>query len=242
MSHITMPAVIAHRGASGHAPENTLAAIRKAHDFGATWIEIDVNISKDGVPVLFHDDGVERCSSGSGLVIEHSLTDLKALDCGAWYADEFSNERIATLDECLRLAAQMGMGINLEIKPCSGWEAPTTRAIAETLLRARALPEIIISSFSHVAMLEAHRLLKHIPRSTLYLVAPPYWRDDAARLEASNIHLHANTLLTAKDIDSFHSAGLGVYCYTVNDAAKAKQLYAIGVDGVFTNYPDKFPP
>jgi len=89
MSHITMPAVIAHRGASGHAPENTLAAIHKAHDFGATWIEIDVNISKDGVPVLFHDDGVERCSTGTGLVIEHSLNDLKALDSG--YGDKPGN-------------------------------------------------------------------------------------------------------------------------------------------------------
>jgi len=105
-SAIEMPKIIAHRGASGDAPENTLAAIKMAADHGATWIEIDVNISRDAVPVLFHDDGLSRCSNGKGLVIEHTLTSLQSLDAGAWFSDKFTGERIATLDECLALALE----------------------------------------------------------------------------------------------------------------------------------------
>ena len=168
-----MPKIVAHRGASGDAPENTLAAIRMAADHGATWIEIDVNISRDAVPVLFHDDGLSRCSNGDGLVIEHTLESLQSLDMGTWFSAEFAGERIATLDECLALALELKLGINLEIKPCSGWELPTTDAIAELLNSKSTLPPIVISSFSHVAMLRSARLLPSLPRSCLYLVAPP---------------------------------------------------------------------
>ena len=237
MTSKTMPKIIAHRGASGSAPENTLAAIRLAAEHGATWIEIDVNISSDGVPVLFHDDGLSRCSNGEGLVIEHSLKTLKSLDCGSWFSDEFSGEKIATLDECLELALQAELGINLEIKPCSGWELPTTDAIAQLINSKSSLPPLVISSFSHVAMLRATKKLAALPRSSLFLVAPPDWRELCKEAQASNIHLHANSLLTTDDIESFHNEGLGVYCYTVNTASEAKELFAKGVDGVFTNYP-----
>jgi len=232
-----MPKIVAHRGASGDAPENTLAAIRMAADHGATWIEIDVNISRDAVPVLFHDDGLSRCSNGDGLVIEHTLESLQSLDMGTWFSAEFAGERIATLDECLALALELKLGINLEIKPCSGWELPTTDAIAELLNSKSTLPPIVISSFSHVAMLRSARLLPNLPRSCLYLVAPPDWQTLTSEAGASNIHLHANSLLTKTMTDDYKKQGLGVYCYTVNTADDAGKLFDLGVDGVFTNYP-----
>ena len=237
MSSTIMPKIIAHRGASGSAPENTLAAIRLAAEHGATWIEIDVNISSDGVPVLFHDDGLSRCSNGEGLVIEHSLKTLKSLDCGSWFSDEFSGEKIATLDECLQQAIDADLGINLEIKPCSGWELPTTDAIAQLINSKSSLPPLVISSFSHVAMLRAAEKLAVLPRSSLFLVTPPDWQELCKEVGASNIHLHANSLLTTDDIENFHTHGLGVYCYTVNTSDEAKELFTKGVDGVFTNYP-----
>lgn len=236
-SAINMPKIIAHRGASGDAPENTLAAIKMAADHGATWIEIDVNISRDAVPVLFHDDGLSRCSNGKGLVIEHSLASLQSLDSGSWFSDSFAGERIATLDECLALALELDLGINLEIKPCSGWELPTTNAIAKLLNSKSALPPIVVSSFSHVAMLQAAKLLPDLPRSCLYLVAPPDWQALTSEAGASNIHLHANSLLTKEMTDDYKKQGLGVYCYTVNTADNAREMFAVGVDGVFTNYP-----
>ena len=237
MPNDEMPQVVAHRGASGHAPENTLAAIQLAADHGATWIEIDVNISRDGIPVLFHDDGLGRCSNGSGLVIEHTLETLKLLDTGSWFADEFKGERIATLDECLQLATRLSLGINLEIKPCSGWELPTTDAIADLLAGNANLPPIVMSSFSHVAMQRVSQRLPDLPRSCLYLVAPPDWQSLTSEVGASNIHLHANSLLDKDKVNTYKDKGLGVYCYTVNTAEEAGNLFTIGVDGVFSNYP-----
>lgn len=237
MSNPAMPRIIAHRGASGSAPENTRAAIQMASDQGARWIEIDVNISKDGVPVLFHDDGLDRCSDGHGLVIEHNLDALRSLDCGSWFSGEFSGEKILTLDECLQLASECGLGINLEIKPCSGWELPTTESIAQLLNAKKQLPPMVVSSFSHIAMQHAATLLPQISRSCLYLVAPPDWQQLTKEVAADNIHLHANTLLSREQVEAFKTQGLGVYCYTVNTSDAAKVLFAKGVDGVFTNYP-----
>ena len=237
MSKLVMPGIVAHRGASGDAPENTLAAIRMAADHGASWIEIDVNISADGTPVLFHDDGLERCSNGKGLVIEHTLKTLQSLDCGSWLSKKFTGEKIATLEQCLQLAEECGLGINLEIKPCSGWELPTTDSIAQLLNSKAKLPPIVVSSFSHVAMQRAAELLPQLPRSCLYLVAPPDWQSLIKEVDADNIHLHANSLLTEEKVAQYKSQGLGVYCYTVNTTDNAKALFAIGVDGVFTNYP-----
>ena len=234
-----LPKITAHRGASGDAPENTLTAIRLAATQGAKWVEIDVNISSDGVPVLHHDDGVERCSNGRGLVIEHTAEHLKSLDSGSWFADEFSAEKIATLDECLDLALHLGLSINLEIKPSSGWELPTTEQIAKVLSARSTRPEIVLSSFSHIALQRAHQLVPEIPRASLFLVAPPDWQKLTREIAASNIHLHSNSLLTRDIVERLHEHNLGVYCYTVDDTDEAAALFDINVDGVFTNYPGR---
>ncbi len=234
-----LPKITAHRGASGSAPENTLAAIRLAADHGAKWIEIDVNISSDGVPVLHHDDGLERCSNGQGLVIEHSVRHLQSLDSGSWFASDFTGEPIATLEECLNLALDLDLSINLEIKPSSGWELPTTDQIAKVLTSKRPLPKIVISSFSHIALQRAHQLVAEIPRASLFLVAPPDWQALTTEVAASNIHLHSNSLLNETSVQSFHEQGLGVYCYTVDDAEEASNLFEMGVDGVFSNHPKR---
>jgi len=234
-----LPRITAHRGASGDAPENTIAAIRLAADQGAEWIEVDVNISSDGIPVLHHDDGVERCSNGSGLVIEHPAARLRSLDSGSWHSKQFKGEKIATLDECLDVALELGLSINLEIKPSSGWEIPTAERIATHLQARLTLPAIVISSFSHIALQRSYQLIKEIPRSSLFLVAPPDWQALTQEIEASNIHLHSNSLLNKTVVQSFHDSDLGVYCYTVDTPDEATSLFEMGVDGVFTNYPGR---
>lgn len=232
-----MPKVIAHRGASGDAPENTLAAIRLAATAGATWIEIDVNITRDGIPVLHHDDDVTRCSDGQGLVIEKTWQELQCLDSGSWFDEKYRAEPICTLDQCLDLVAELGLSVNIEIKPCSGWEIPATEAIAECLKQRKELPEIVISSFSHVALQHSANLLDFLPRASLFLVAPPNWQALTSEVKASSINLHANTLLNASAVQQFHEAELSVYCYTVNTTEQAKEIFEIGVNGVFSNYP-----
>lgn len=237
MMQALMPKIIAHRGASGDAPENTLAAIRLAATAGATWIEIDVNVSRDGIPVLHHDDDLTRCSNGQGLVIENSWQQLKTLDSGSWHSDKYRNEPICTLAQCLDLVAELGLSVNVEIKPCSGWEIPATQAIAACLKETKNLPEIVISSFSHIALQHSATLLDFLPRAALFLVAPPNWRELTSEINASSINLHANSLLNANAVQKFHEADLEVYCYTVNSVDQAQTLFNIGVDGVFSNYP-----
>lgn len=237
MKQKPMPKITAHRGASGDAPENTLAAIQLAADLGAQWIEIDVNISKDGIPVLHHDDDLTRCTDGSGLVIEKNLDELKELDSGSWFDQRFRGEEIATLDECLDLSESLDLSINLEIKPSSGWEIPTTDQIAEVLHQRSTLPNIVISSFSHTALRRAAEKIEFVPRASLFLVPPPDWRTLTADVNAININLHANTLLDKAAVDQFHTDGLGVYCYTVNTSTEAQHLFQMGVDGVISNYP-----
>ena len=232
-----MPQITAHRGASGNAPENTLAAIRLAAEQGAKWIEIDVNISRDGIPVLHHDDSISRCSDGNGLVIERTLDELQRVDSGSWFDPSFRGEPIATLRECVALCVDLDLAINLEIKPTSGWEVPTTTAILETLRDCPTLPPIVLSSFSHLALQTAARIDPALPRASLFVVAPADWQHYTDEIAACNIHLHANTLLQREHVDAFHRAGLRVYCYTVNETAAARALLDIGVDGVISNFP-----
>ncbi len=234
-----MPQITAHRGASGNAPENTLAAIRLAAEQGAEWIEIDVNISRDGVAVLHHDDSISRCSNGDGLVIERTLQELQRVDCGSWFDPAFRGEPIATLHDCIELCLDLDLSINLEIKPSSGWEVPTTTAILASLHECPALPPIVLSSFSHLALQTAARIDPALPRASLFVVAPADWRSFTDEIAACNIHLHANTLLHREQVNAFHQAGLRVYCYTVNEAADARALLEIGVDGVISNFPGK---
>ncbi|OED40722.1 hypothetical protein AB833_11750 [Chromatiales bacterium (ex Bugula neritina AB1)] len=237
MKQKSMPRITAHRGASGNAPENTIAAIELAAAEGAEWIEVDVNVSSDGIPVLHHDDDLDRCTDGQGLVIELSMAELAQLDTGSWFSKRYRGERIATLDDCLNLCESLNLGINLEIKPCSGWEIPTTDQIAAVLHRRHTLPNMVISSFSHAALLRAAEKIEFIPRASLFLVAPPDWQQLTEEVSAINLHLQDNTLLEKSTIDEFHRAGLGVYCYTVNTIEDAQVLFAQGVDGVFSNYP-----
>jgi len=232
-----MPTVIAHRGASGDAPENTPAAIELAAEQGAKWIEIDVNISKDGIPVLHHDDGINRCTDGQGLVIEHTLEHLQQLDSGSWFDARFADQKMPTLDACLDLAIELKLSINLEIKPCSGWELPATDSITDVLNNRRSLPQIIISSFSHICLQRAAQRAPAIPRGSLFLVAPPDWQTLTRDIDAKTLHLHANSLLSADAVQEFHDHGLAVYCYTVNTVEHAREVLALGVDGVFSNYP-----
>src|SRR3990167_7450135 len=112
-----LPPVIAHRGASAYAPENTLAAFRKAHDLGIQWIEFDVMLSADHVPIIFHDNLLDRTTNGRGEVGDFSFKALHELDAGAWFNPKFSGEHIPSLQDTVAFLRQTGMAANIEIKP-----------------------------------------------------------------------------------------------------------------------------
>src|SRR3990172_8732290 len=144
------PRVIAHRGGGGLAPENTLAAIRTGAQRGFAGVEFDVMLSRDSVPVLIHDDTLERTTNGTGAVANAAWTDLSALDAGCWFGPAFAGEPLPRYADAARLCVDLGLWANVEIKPASGFEHETGRVVAAmsaALWRAAPVAPLL-SSFS----------------------------------------------------------------------------------------------
>ena len=230
--------IVAHRGASAAAPENTLAAIRAAAAEGARWVEVDVKLSRDGVCILMHDDLLRRTTNGRGEVAQYDLDELKCLDAGSWFARRFAGERIPTLVETIELALELGLDLNLELKPCPGRQHETAIAAVETLRRhwPGGRPWPLLSSFA-VASLEEIRLrAPEMPRGLL--IGRPTRRGQGMldRLDCVTLHCDARRV-TKGLVASLAATGRPVLCYTVNDAQRARRLLQMGVASIITDRP-----
>lgn len=237
------PAVIGHRGACGHAPENTLASLRKAAELGARWVEFDTKLSRDGHVIVFHDDRVERTTDGRGRVRDLDLAALKELDAGGWYAKEFRGEPIPTLAEAMSVLALLGLGANVEIKASPGSEAETGRAVALALARdwPRNLPRPLISSFSADSLNAAAEAAPQIPRALLALKFPQDWRRRLRELDCRALHC-LNRRITPLRVRALNEAGYAIRAFTVNNRWRGARLLGWGVQGVITNYPERMLP
>src|SRR5438105_7019037 len=129
-----LPRVIGHRGACGLAPENTIASFREAAELGVRRVEFDVHLSADGIPVVIHDDTVNRTTSGRGAVASLNLAELQALDAGTWFAPRFQGERVPTLGATVTLLGKLRLGAVVEITPSPGTDAATAEAAVRVLL------------------------------------------------------------------------------------------------------------
>lgn len=222
----------AHRGASAIAPENTIAAFRAAEGTGADGIEFDVRVSRDGVPVVIHDDTVERTTDGRGEVRRMSVRELQALDAGGWFGSAFAGERLPTLEEVLVWAGER-LRLNLEIKD------PDAGAAVLELLRSFPRSRVLISSFDHNLMIRLRQGDSLLPLA--FLLDSPFWRRALKRASACG----AESLNPRQDhvsrtmIAACHRRGLVVYPWTVDDPGRFKGLLRLGVDGVFSNVPGK---
>ena len=234
---IALPRIIAHRGESALAPENTLAAIQLAATGGASWIEVDVNISSDNIPYLHHDDGLERCTNGDGYLVSRSSEYLDTLDAGSWKDPVYAGEPLPTLSATIAVLKHYGLGLNLEIKPTAGWEKPTTKAICD-VIKAEWPAELplLISSFSPEALGHAQTGLPDVARGYLVSAIPPDWREKSAALDCVSVHC-SQELLTEEKAADIKNEGLSLLCFTVNDSERAKTLFSWGVDSVFTDIP-----
>ncbi len=228
--------VVAHRGASADAPENTLAALSLAIDHGAGSVEVDAMISSDGVAYLHHDDGLERCTNGTGYLCAASSSELDTLDASN-DNPQFRGEPLPRLDRAIDLLISHGIGLNLEIKPTPGLEKETAAAVVNCLKSTwpTTLP-LVLSSFSKEALFEAKALWPDAPRALITCAIPEQWQEELIALQCQNLHMAA-PLLETQSAKEIKQAGYGLYCYTVNDLAQAKELIAMGVDGVFTDKP-----
>ncbi len=224
------PFIWAHRGASLRAPENTLTAFELAADGGADGIECDVHLSRDGVPVVIHDETLERTTNGRGAVGARSLSELRRLDAGGWFGPEWAGEPIPTLEEVLSLAGST-LRVNIEIK-----SAAAGRAVLE-LLAAWPSARVLVSSFDHRLLAALRRESDTLPLG--FLCESRLWRrafERAVRHGAESFHPRRDRLSPAM-LRACHGAGLKVYPWTVDSPAEMRALLRRQVDGWFTNEP-----
>lgn len=234
-----LPAIIGHRGAAAYAPENTIESIHTAADMGCKWVEFDVKLTKDSVPVLFHDDLLDRTTNGHGLVAEMTFSDILDLECGNWFSEGFGGIKIPTLEEAVEVILERGLGMNVELKPCPGREVETAEAALDLLSQIwDDRDRLLISSFSHVSLETAMDMANDWYRGLLLESEPmENWAELADYLNATTINIDGRTA-TREFVEAIMDTERPVLAYTINDPQLARTLRQWGVDAMFTDDPD----
>lgn len=252
------PHWVAHRGAGKLAPENTLAAFRLGASHGYRMFECDVKLSSDGVPFLLHDTGLARTTNaseklGAGTADtsdiggDHPWSALSQLDAGSWHSRAYAAEPLPTLEAVARYCIRNGFFLNIEIKPTPGTERHTGEVVAQhaaRLWRGVAVPPLL-TSFDIPALEGALHAQAELPRGLLIdaLEEQPWsvWLDTAQALRCQAIVCN-HRLWNDHSVAQAQAAGFRTLSYTVNEAADAQRLVALGTDGVITDKVDLFSP
>ncbi|WP_117232977.1 glycerophosphoryl diester phosphodiesterase [Vibrio maerlii] len=233
--------ITAHRGLSSQAPENTIAAFDLAIEQGVEWIEIDVQLSKDDVPMVIHDQTVNRCSNGSGKVSGLSCDQLQQLDAGLWFGDAFRGEMIPTLLDTLQFAHKQRVKLNIELKVYEDDDIELlcrqVRAVIEQV--DIESDQLLFSSFSTPALMSMKALLPEIRRGQLWQKVPSQAFNILEDIEAYSVHCDYRFLdqSTAKMIKE---ADYQLYCYTPNFPELVEQHWLWGVDMMITDIPQAY--
>ncbi len=222
--------VIGHRGARGHAPENTLLAIDTAIRLGAPWVEFDVQLHDSGELLVFHDLTLDRTTNGQGFLASQSLGMLRALDAG-------QGQQIPTLTEVLDLVEQQ-VGVNIELKSAGGTGEAVASVIRSYLEAGWPAEKFLVSSFHLPELWEFKQYAPEIPIGALICGVPLDWAGCAVELGAATLNL-SSEFVDPRLIEDAHKHGIKVFVYTVNDPAEMRLLREMGVDGVFSDYPDR---
>jgi glycerophosphoryl diester phosphodiesterase len=233
------PLVLAHRGASRAAPENTLPAFAEAIRMGADGVELDVQYSSDGHLMVFHSPDLSASTDGKGRLTSLPVADLKALDAGAWFAPEFAGTRIATLDEALDLLAGK-MLVNIEMKSLEITRSTMPRDVVEAVRAHNMVGQVVISSFNPFAVRQAGKAGPEIERALLLAPDLASWlRTDLVRRYSRAQALHPESpMIAAEYVARARGRGLPVRAWTVNDEGEMRRLVELGVDAIMTDVPD----
>lgn len=234
----TRPLVVAHRGWSAVAPENTLAAYRKAIEVGAEMAECDVHLSKDGVPVLMHDADLKRTTGRTERVADLTAAELATLDAGSWKSPAYAAERVPTLAQALELVAGR-LRFVIEIKDAS-MASQVARVVRQGPIPAH---ELMVFSFSREAVAEIARIEPELP-TTWLLAERPVDAKQRAEVFRAALRARASALgISHKKVDAAfvrgaHERGFIVFCWTVNEPEDMDHVISLGVDAVITDRPD----
>lgn len=242
--------VIAHRGASGYAPENTMAAFDRALKMKSDYIELDVQMSKDGELVVIHDTTVNRTTDiDSQLPVpvqDLTLDELRKLDAGSYFGPEFAGERIPTFEEVLdRYKGKIGMLIELkEPARYPGIEEKVAAALEERRMDKPKHDKVIIQSFSFESVRKIHELLPSMPTGVLTWLSSDLTNAKLKEFSGYADYVNANLKNVAADttlVSRIHALGMKITPWTVRSRAEVAPLLQAGVDGIVTDYPDYVP-
>lgn len=227
-----------HRGASHEAPANTLAAFEQAAARGADGVELDVQLSRDGVPVVIHDSSVDGTTDGRGLVRDMTLAELKELDAGVKFRRSFAGERIPTLQEVADAVGRRLL-LNIELKARGARDDGLAAAVVRCIEANHLVERVVVSSFGRLAIRRVRQINPRIPVGALYCRDPFFsqrpWPDSTARPDA--VHPW-HEMIDEQFMRWARRQGYRVHAWTVDDPARMRQLVKWGVDLVITNRPD----
>jgi len=236
--NINAPLVIAHRGASFFAPENTLSAFRLAAELGADAIELDAKLTADGHVVIHHDRTLDRTTNGSGPLSARTLEELQRLDAGSHLDREFAGECIPTLGQVFQeLGDRLLMNVELTnyARPFDALPEVVSRLIFEFGL----IGKILISSFNPIALMKMRRLAPEIPLGLLVMNSEPTWLISFFRFITPYQAYHPSlSIVDEQVVQREHHLGRQVNVWTVNEGDQIRELLSMGVDGVITDVPD----
>lgn len=233
---------VAHRGASGHAPENTMEAFQKGFEMKADYIEIDVQMTKDGELVVIHDTTVDRTTNGTGKVGDLTLEEIRQLDAGSWFGEAYAGEKVPTFEEVLtEFRGKVGILIELkapELYP--GVEEKVADALIEKNMSTPNNDKIILQSFNHASMKKSKELLPNLSHGVLLGGS---WAD-VTEEQIAQFATYADYfnpsmyIVTDELVNDVHEAGMDIYPYTSRSQEQALRLFDLNVDGIITDYPE----
>lgn len=227
--------VTAHRGASGSAPENTIAALKKAIEEKADFAEIDVQATKDGKIILFHDDNLERTTNRTGLVATQNWDDLKDLDAGTWFDPKFADQKIPLLSDAID-AVQGKLRLNIEIKTSSHYRS-LVRNVVDIIQKKLFIKECIITSFHHPTIEYVQRLDPEVKTGFIFFHLPES-KNDQFTGKNEIISCYWETI-DQTWVQQAHLHQKQVHVWTVNEESEMRRMITCGVDSIITNYPQR---
>ncbi|WP_053219318.1 glycerophosphodiester phosphodiesterase [Virgibacillus senegalensis] len=229
--------VFAHRGASKRAPENTMPSFQLAYEMGAEGIETDVQLSKDGIPVLIHDETVRRTTNSVGFVQDYTYEQLQNLDAGSWFSEKYENTRIISLEDFLIWAQPKQLQLNIELKNNVIDYENLEKKVYDLLIKYKLVKRTTISSFNPVSLERFKQIDRKIATALLTSQRINGLVDYTSGLGAKALHIKYR-LLNSKVVEECREKDMKLRIYTINRAGAMKKCFQLHTDAIFTDVPD----
>ncbi|MDC0037196.1 glycerophosphodiester phosphodiesterase family protein [Alphaproteobacteria bacterium] len=243
---LNLPKLIGHRGVKNLAPENTLDSVGLAHKLGLKWIEVDVKITKDKIPIILHDDSLDRTTNFKGLVIDFLYKEIKALDAGFFFYNYKTNIFVPTLEDILNFCIKHEIGINIELKPNKGFEIENVKAISKVIYKSQDLNNFYFSSFDLKSLIEMKKIFPNFYYGLLVdNFDSTYSLQEYLKIcnnyKFFNFGLN-NKLINSEIINEIKKNNLFITTYSDNNIKliEANDLWKLGVTSIFIDDPSSF--